>query len=87
VLRYGDNVEGVVFYPTPEKSLRSGRVRECEVPEAPQDVKLVMEAFLDYVEGGVEPGISGRRNLETMAACAMLVKSATEKRYVERHEL
>lgn len=86
-LRYGDDVDGLVFHPTPEKALRSGAPVRCEVPDGPGDAAMVLEAFFQYIEHGTEPGISGRRNLETMAACAMLVKSASARRDVERTEL
>ena len=36
---------------------------------------------------GAEPGISGRNNLQTLAVCEMLVRSARERRPVERAEL
>lgn len=87
VLRFGEDTQGLVFQPMPEQALRNGAVRSCEVPELPRDVALVTAAFLDYLEKGIEPGISARRNLETMAACALLVQSATENRPVCRAEL
>ena len=40
-----------------------------------------------YIAEGVEPGISGRNNLQTLAVCEMLVRSARERRPVERAEL
>jgi hypothetical protein len=33
------------------------------------------------------PGISGRRNLETMALCEMVVRSVRERRIILREEL
>jgi hypothetical protein len=36
---------------------------------------------------GIEPGISAKNNLETMAACEMMVRSITGGRTVRREEL
>jgi predicted dehydrogenase len=47
----------------------------------------VLRDFHAYVVGGVEPGISVQNNLETMAACEMMVRSITEGRTVKRSEL
>jgi predicted dehydrogenase len=43
--------------------------------------------FHAYVSAGIEPGISGYQNLETMALCEMTVRSAQENRPVRRKEL
>lgn len=43
--------------------------------------------FHAYVSAGIEPGISGYQNLETMALCEMTVRSAQEGRPVRREEL
>ena len=47
----------------------------------------VVDDWLRYVEEGVEPGISGRNNLETLAACEMVLRAAAQGRAVERSEL
>jgi predicted dehydrogenase len=47
----------------------------------------VLEAFYRYITDGVEPGISGRNNLEVMALCQMLVLAIEQGRTVQRHEL
>lgn len=47
----------------------------------------VLRAFHAYVARGVEPGISVRNNLETMAACEMMVRAITLGRTVRRSEL
>ena len=47
----------------------------------------VLRDFHAYVTQGIEPGISVRNNLETMAACEMMVRSITEGRSVSRAEL
>jgi len=53
----------------------------CEPSLVPLDPEPGLPAllldFYTYVTGGPEPGISGFQNLETMAACEMLVRSAT----------
>jgi hypothetical protein len=47
----------------------------------------VSDDFHRYVAAGVEPGVSGRNNLDTLAVCEMLVRSATLGRTVSRDEL
>lgn len=47
----------------------------------------LLRDFRDYLLGGPEPGISVANNLETMAACEMLVRSIQERRSCSRSEL
>jgi len=47
----------------------------------------VLRDFHRYITSGVEPGISARNNLETMAACEMMVRSVTSRRTCARSEL
>jgi predicted dehydrogenase len=47
----------------------------------------VVDDWLRYIEEGIEPGISGRNNLETLAACEMVLRAAQQRRAVERAEL
>jgi predicted dehydrogenase len=47
----------------------------------------VVDDWLAWIEGGPEPGISGRNNLETLALCEMVLRSAAAGRRVERGEL
>jgi predicted dehydrogenase len=47
----------------------------------------LLRDFHDYVAQGVELGISARNNLETMAACEMMVRSITQSRACRREEL
>jgi predicted dehydrogenase len=47
----------------------------------------VLRDFHAYITDGIEPGISARNNLETMAACEMMVRSVTLGRTVTRSEL
>ena len=56
-------------------------------PEPAHGEAEVLRDFYGYVTRGVEPGISARNNLETMAACEMMVRSITGSRTVARAEL
>jgi predicted dehydrogenase len=47
----------------------------------------VVDDWLRYIAEGLEPGISGRNNLETLAVCEMVLRSAAWRRTVERGEL
>lgn len=61
-------------------------VREIAIPVFDSEARMLSD-FRDYVATGREPGISGYRNLETMALCEMTVRSALENRTVKREEL
>lgn len=47
----------------------------------------LLHDFHAYITQGIEPGVSVRNNLETMAACEMMVRSITQNRTVGREEL
>lgn len=47
----------------------------------------LLRDFHAYITEGREPGVSARNNLETMAACEMMVRSITEGRTIRREEL
>ena len=47
----------------------------------------LLRDFHAYISAGIEPGISVRNNLETMAACEMMVRSITTNRTCRRQEL
>jgi predicted dehydrogenase len=47
----------------------------------------VVDDWYRYIVEGVEPGISGRRNLETLAVCELVLRSAALGRAVVRSEL
>ncbi|MDE2929357.1 MAG: Gfo/Idh/MocA family oxidoreductase [Chloroflexota bacterium] len=60
------------------------------VPHAPAPSRSeqgVIDDFYRYIAGGVEPGISGRNNLEILRACEMLCRSSQEQRTVRRDDV
>jgi predicted dehydrogenase len=59
------------------------------LPPAPplRSEQGVVDDWYRYIVEGVEPGISGRRNLETLAACEMVLRAAELGRAVARDEL
>jgi predicted dehydrogenase len=61
-------------------------VRRMPLPERKSEAAVLAD-FHAYVAEGREPGISGYRNLETMALCELVVRSATLRRAVRREEL
>jgi predicted dehydrogenase len=85
-LRTGD-VAGVLFYPRPSRQLGSSEPVACDQLQLPASEQGVADEFYRYIAEGVEPGISGRNNLQTLAVCEMLVRSARDRRPVEREEL
>jgi predicted dehydrogenase len=55
---------------------------DCPSPET-----CIVEDFFKYVVEDVEPGISGRRNMRTMAMCEALVRSAKDRKPVELSDI
>lgn len=90
VLTYG-GVSGqptqLTFNSLPDRRLRTGPGEVCEMSATERDVQQVVDAWHAYITQDEEPGISGRNNLETLAACEMVCRSASESRVVERAEL
>lgn len=81
------DVPGVQFYPKPATQLGSSQPVQCDLPASPRSEQAVADEFRRYILEGREPGISGRNNLNTLAVCEMLVRSASQRRAVERSEL
>jgi predicted dehydrogenase len=81
------DVPGVQFYPRPDRQLGASKPEACSAVECPSSEQSVADEFYRYISTGDEPGISGRQNLQTLAVCEMLVRSAHEQRAVERSEL
>ena len=77
---------GITFNQRPLEQFGTRPVVNVE-PEPAQGEADVLRDFYDYVTRGVEPGISAQNNLETMAACEMIVRSITLGRNVRRAEL
>ena len=60
------------------------------VPHAPAPARSeqgVIDDFYRYIADGIEPGISGRNNLEILQACEMLCRSSQEQRTVRSDEV
>jgi predicted dehydrogenase len=75
------------FAKRPAQFLGGSSEELVPVTPGPSTEQGVTNAFYDYVVNGIEPGISGRNNLDTLAVCELLVRSATEKRTIEAAEL
>jgi len=70
------------FYP------RDGSdVQIVEVMESPLSEQAIADEFFEYIVKEVEPAISGKSNLQTLAVCEMIIRSAKAGRTVERSEL
>lgn len=85
-VRTGD-VPGVQFYPRPNSQLGSSDPVPGDELLPSVSEQGVADDFHRFIAEGSEPGISGRNNLQTLAVCEMLVRSARERRPVERVEL
>ena len=58
------DVEGIEFQPT-----GTGEPNTIEPLSLPRSEQLVLDALREYIHDGIEPGISGRNNLQTLALC------------------
>ena len=76
----------ITFNERPLEQFGSRPLQSVEFVEANGEADLLRD-FHRYITRGVEPGTSVRNNLETMAACEMMVRSITQKRTVRRDEL
>lgn len=47
----------------------------------------VIDDWYRYIREGSEPGISGRHNLETLAACELVLRAAKQRRTIRREEI
>ena len=85
-LRTAD-VPGVMYYPRPASQLGTREPLPCELVQSQASEQGVVDDFHRFIAEGIEPGISGRNNLQTLAVCEMLVRSARARCPVERAEL
>lgn len=83
----GMDPSAVEFFPRPEQQLQGSASQQVVLPDLPSAEEAVAQEFVRYVRGGPEPGTSGRNNLESLAVCELLVRSAEQRRAVERVEL
>ena len=76
------------FLPKPDRQLGHNppAIPLDNVP-APRSEQGAVDDWYRSITEGIEPGISGRNNLETLAVCEMTVRSATLRRPVDRSDL
>jgi predicted dehydrogenase len=78
--------DGITFNQRPLEQFGTRPGTDVQPEPANGEADLLRD-FYKYVTQGVEPGISARNNLETMAACEMMVRSIAQARTVRRAEL
>ena len=66
------DVEGIELQP-----IGSGETKTIEPISLPRSEQLVLDALRDYIREGVEPGISGKNNLQTLALCQATCDAAS----------
>ena len=66
------DVEGIEFQSTDD-----GEAKMIEPLSLPRSEQLVLDALREYIRDGVEPGISGRNNLQTLALCQAACDAAS----------
>lgn len=74
------------FSARPTENFGERPIERIALPERDSEAGALAD-FHAYVSQGIEPGISGYKNLETMALCELTVRSATLGRTVRREEL
>lgn len=79
--------DGVLAFNTRPAEQFGSRPQVVVQREPDRSLENLLLDFHTYATAGVEPGISVRNNLETMAACEIMVRSITERRTVRRAEL
>jgi predicted dehydrogenase len=79
--------ERLQFFPKPGQQLGTAEAADCDLMDCVSPHECIVDEFFKYVVEEVEPGISGKKNLQTMAMCEALVRSAKNKRAVEMDEL
>ena len=80
------DAHGITFNERPREQFGTRPIVDVPLVEAHGESDLLRD-FYAYITQGIEPGVSVANNLETMAACEMMVRSITEKRTVRRDEL
>lgn len=76
----------ITFNERPTEQFGSRPITE-PTPTKGEGERDLLRDFHRYIVEGVEPGVSVRNNLETMAACEMMVRSIQQGRTVRRNEL
>lgn len=77
----------VTFFPKPAGQLGGSPGTKLDIPDTGGSEANVLSAFHAYLDQSIEPGISGKNNLHTLAVCELLVRSAKARRPVEATEL
>ena len=76
------DVEGIEFQPTGD-----GEPKTIEPLSLPRSEQLVLNALSECIRDGVEPGISGRNNLQTLALCQATCDAASTGATVKMADL
>ncbi|MBM3213570.1 Gfo/Idh/MocA family oxidoreductase [Candidatus Poribacteria bacterium] len=76
------DIAGIEFRPTHSRDAQA-----VPLLSVPQSEQSVLEDVYRYILEGVEPGISGRNNLQTLALCEATGRASDERRTVEIGEL
>ena len=76
------DVEGIELQPT-----AGGEPKTIEPLSLPRSEQLVLNALSEYIRDEVEPGISGRNNLQTLALCQATCDAASTGATVKMADL
>jgi predicted dehydrogenase len=83
------NHDRLRFYPRPGQALGNSEAEsiDSELLDVPDPARSIADDFFKYIVEDKEPGISGKRNLQTLKLCQALISSAKNRRLVEMSEL
>jgi predicted dehydrogenase len=83
------NHDRLRFYPRPAQALGNSEAEsiDSELLDVPDPARSIADDFFKYIVEDKEPGISGKRNLQTLKLCQALISSAKNRRLVEMSEL
>ena len=83
------NHDRLRYYPKPGQSLGSSETEsvDTDLMDCASPQQCIADEFFRYVVEDIEPGISGRNNLLTLAICEVMVRSAKSQKPVAMSEL
>ena len=77
----------VTYYGRPVQGAELPPPEEVELMDTPSPQQAMADEFFRYIVEDVEPGTSGRNTLASLTVCEMLIRSAKNKKPVERVEI
>ena len=77
----------VTYHGRPVQGAELPPPEDVELMDTPSPLQATADEFFRYIVEDVEPGTSGRNTLASLTVCEMLIRSAKNKKPVERVEV